>query len=93
MAKLNREEIKNDWKCKIILSCITEMIENARLKGVDIIIILTTVMCRVIYYSCEVRSQELFESTAENVKNSILDGLRFMEEEEKEEKDGHKQTN
>lgn len=90
MAKHNREQLKNDWKSKIILSCITEMIENARLRGVDIIIILSTLMCRAIYYSCEKRSQELFKSTVENIKNSILDGLRFMEEQEKEDENGQK---
>lgn len=90
MAKHNREQLKNDWKSKIILSCITEMIENARLRGVDIIIILSTLMCRAIYYSCEERSQELFKSTVENIKNSILDGLRFMEEQEKEDENGQK---
>lgn len=93
MAKLNREQLKNDWKCKIILNGITQMIENARLKGYDIIKILTTVLCHVIYYSCDERSQELFEKTAEIVKNSILDGLKEIEKLEKEEENGHKQTN
>lgn len=88
MTNANREELKNDWKCKIIMKSIIKMIENARLKGFDALVILITVMCDVIYNTCEERSQELFETTAENIKNSILDGLQEMEKQEKEEENG-----
>lgn len=90
MDKVKREEIKNDWKCKIIMHCILEMIQNARLKGYDIMVILTTVMCDVLYHTCEERSQELFEEAAETIKQSILDGVKEIVKQEKEDENGQK---
>ena len=93
MAKSNVKEAVNDWKCEIIMKGIFKMIESAKLPGYDIIACLVTVMTNVIYFTCEERSQELFEKAAENVRQSILDGVKEIEKLEKEEKDGHKQAN
>ena len=93
MAKANRKELMNDWKCEIIMKAIFKMIEDAKLPGYDIIACLVTVMCNVIYFTCENRSQELLEKAAENVKQSVLDGLKEIEKLEKEEKNEQKQTN
>ena len=93
MAKSNVKEAVNDWKCEIIMKGIFKMIESAKLPGYDIIACLVTVMCNVIYFTCENRSQELLEKAAENVKQSVLDGLKEIEKLEKEEKNEQKQTN
>ena len=93
MAKSNIKEAVNDWKCEIIMKSIFKMIESAKLPGYDIIACLVTVMCDVIYNTCTEKSQELFEQAAENVRQSILDGVKEIEKLEKEEKDGHKQAN
>ena len=93
MSKPKMKEAVNDWKCEIIMKGIFKMIESAKLPGYDIIACLVTVMCNVIYFTCENRSQELFEKAAENVRQSILDGVKEIEKMEKEEKDGHKQAN
>ena len=87
------KEVVNDWKCEIIMKGIFKMIESAKLPGYDIIACLVTVMCNVIYFTCEERNQELFEKAAEHVRQSILDGVKEIEKLEKEEENGHKQTN
>ncbi len=90
MAKVNKKELIKDWKCTIIMKGIYKMIENAKLPGYDIIACLNVVMCDVIYNTCTERSQKLFEETAENVKKSILEGLKKIEELEKEKNNGQK---
>lgn len=90
MAKSNLKEKVNDWKCEIIMKGLFKMIESAKLPGYEIIACLITVMCDVIYYTCDERSQELFENAAENIKQSILDGLKEIEKLEKEENNGKK---
>lgn len=92
MAKPKMKEVVNDWKCEIIMKGIFKMIESAKLPGYDVIACLVTVLCNVIYFTCEDRSQELIEEAAEHVKQSILDGVKEIERLEKEEKDGQKQT-
>ena len=84
-----KEEV-NDWKCEIIMKAIFKMIESAKLPGYEIIACLLTVMCDVIYYTCDERSQELFENAAENVKKNILDGIKEIEKLEKEKNNGQK---
>lgn len=93
MAKPKMKEAVNDWKCEIIMKGIFKMIESAKLPGYDIIACLVTVMTNIIYFTCVDRSQELLEKAAENVKQSILDGLKEIEKLEKEEKNEQKQTN
>lgn len=93
MAKPKMKEVVNDWKCEIIMKGIFKMIESAKLPGYDIIACLVTVLCNIIYFTCEKRNQELFEKAAENVRQSILDGVKEIEKLEKEEKNGHKQAN
>ena len=93
MAKPKMKEVVNDWKCEIIMKGIFKMIESAKLSGYDIIACLVTVMTNVIYFTCENRSQELLEKAAENVKQSVLDGLKEIEKIEKEEENEQKQTN
>lgn len=90
MAKSNIKETVNDWKCEIIMKSIFKMIEDAKLPGYDIIASLITVMCNVMYVTCETRTQEIFEKTAENIKQSILDGLKEIEKLEKEDANGQK---
>lgn len=90
MAKVNLKETVNDWKCEIIMKAIFKMIEDAKLPGYDIIASLITVMCNVMYVTCENKSQEIFEKTAEHVKQSILDGVKEIEKQEKEEENGQK---
>ena len=93
MSKSNIKQTVNDWKCEIIMKGIFKMIESAKLSGYDIIACLVTVMTNVIYFTCENRSQELLEKAAENVKQSVLDGLKEIEKIEKEEENEQKQTN
>ena len=90
MAKANRKELMNYWKCEIIMKAIFKMIEDAKLPVYDIIASLVTVMCNVLYFTCEDRSQELLEEAAEHVKQSILDGVKEIEKQEKEEENGQK---
>lgn len=90
MAKVNLKETANDWKCEIIMKGIFKMIESAKLPGYDIIACLVTVMCNVIYFTCEDRSQELIEKAAEHVRQSILDGVKEIEKLEKEDENGQK---
>ena len=87
------KEVVNDWKCEIIMKGIFKMIESAKLPGYDIIACLVTVMTNVIYFTCVDRSQELLEKAAENVKQSILDGVKEIDKQEKEENNGQKQAN
>ena len=93
MAKSKVKEAVNDWKCEIIMKGIFKMIESAKLPGYDIIACLVTVLCNIIYFTCEKRNQELFEKAAENVRQSILDGVKEIEKLEKEENNGQKQAN
>ena len=93
MSKSNIKKTVNDWKCAIIMNAMFKMFEDAKLPGYDIIACLITVMCNVIYETCEHRNQELFNKTAENIKQSIIDGLNEIEKLEKEEKNEQKQTN
>lgn len=90
MAKSKMKEVVNDWKCEIIMKGIFKMIESAKLPGYDIIACLVTVMTNVIYFTCVDRSQELLEKAAENVKQSILDGVKEIEKLEKEDENGQK---
>ena len=90
MSKSNIKQAVNDWKCEIIMKGIFKMIESAKLPGYDIIACLVTVMCNIIYFTCEERSQELFEKAAENVRQSILDGVKEIEKLEKEDENGQK---
>ena len=90
MAKSKVKEKVNDWKCEIIMKGIFKMIESAKLPGYDVIACLVTVMCNIIYFTCKERSQELLEKAAENVKQSILDGVKEIEKLEKEENNGQK---
>ena len=87
------KEVVNDWKCEIIMKGIFKMIESAKLPGYDIIACLVTVLCNIIYFTCEKRNQELFEKAAENVRQSIIDGVKEIEKLEKEENNGQKQAN
>ena len=90
MGKANLKEAVNDWKCEIIMKGIFKMIESAKLPGYDVIACLVTVLCNVIYFTCEDRSQELIEKAAEHVKQSILDGVKEIEKLEKEDENGQK---
>jgi len=92
MAKSNLKETTNDWKCEIIMKGIFKMIESAKLPGYDIIACLVTVLCNVIYFTSENRSQEIFEEAAEHIKQSILGGVKEIDKMEKEENNGQKQT-
>ena len=93
MAKPNMKEAVNDWKCEIIMKGIFKMIESAKLPGYDIIACLVTVLCNVLYFTCDNGNQELLEKAAEHVRLSILDGVKEIEKMEKEEKNEQKQTN
>lgn len=90
MAKSNVKEMANDWKCEIIMKGIFKMIESAKLPGYDIIACLVTVLCNVLYFTCEDKSQELLEEAAEHVKQSLLDGVKEIEKQEKEDQNGQK---
>ncbi len=90
MSKANVKETANDWKCQIIMQGIFKLIEMSKLPGYDIIASLVTVLCNVIYFTSENRSQEIFEEAAEHIKQSILNGVKEIEKMEKEEENGQK---
>ena len=90
MKKANRKLSMIETKCIILTKGILHLIECAQLKGFDIIACLITVMCNVIYETSDNKSTELYEKTAEYVKNTLLEGLKEIEKIEKEVNNGQK---
>lgn len=90
MEIANKKLTLQERKCVILTRSILQLIECSELRGYKVIACLITVMCNVIYETSDNKCTELYERTAEYVKNTILDGMKEIEKIEKEEKNGQK---
>lgn len=90
MKIANKKLSMQEWKCVILTKSILHLIESTELQGYNVISCLITVMCHVIYETSDKKCTELYERTAEYVKNTILDGMKEIEKIEKEVENGQK---